>query len=399
MKKLLVVTETFFPENFLINDLVQQWQRDGYQVDILTQWPSYPHGRIYAGYQNQYYAKEKWGTSTIHRFRLIEGYKESKIKKILNYWVFVRVGTKIAKKIGREYDHIVIHQTGPLTLALPAIAIKKKFHTPITIWTFDIWPDAVYAYGFPKIKPLEWFLNAIIRKVYRNCDHILVSSQKFAETIQPYVVEKKIEYAPNWLLPQKFIPSTLQLTHDKVHFTFTGNISISQNLENVIRGFAAAHLSNAQLNIIGDGVKRMELENIVKHENLSNIIFHGAYPYNQMDDILQQSNMLVLPLIADPGIEKTEPFKLQSYLMAGKPILGIVRGSAKEIIEREHLGLCADPSDIQSIANSFNEALHIIENPSLLKNIQQRAYHLMNTRFNRDQIIQKINSIIGMEES
>ena len=41
-KKALVLGEAFYPEDFLINDLVQEWEKAGYQLEVLTRSPSYP---------------------------------------------------------------------------------------------------------------------------------------------------------------------------------------------------------------------------------------------------------------------------------------------------------------------------------------------------------------------
>lgn len=392
MKKILVVTEVFYPENFLINDLVLQWQKDGYRVDVLTQYPSYPVGRLFPGYKNEFYSTEEWGSSTIHRFKLVEGYKESKIKKILNYWTFVRIGTRIAKKIGKDYAHVFVHQTGPLTLALPAVALKKKYGIPLTIWSFDIWPDAVYAYGFPRNFILETFLKHIIRKVYCNSDHILVSSKRFEEVISSYVPQKKIEYIPNWLISGKTTESKLRLDSENINFTFTGNISVSQNLKNVILGFAMSKIKNAVLNIVGDGSSFNSIKKLIEEERIQNVFLHGRFPYNEMADILAQSDILILPLIADEGIEKTEPLKLQSYLTAQKPILGIVRGSARDIIIEEGLGICADPVNIADIALKFEQVVEYAHKNA--EQIKLSAQKLLDTRFNREHIIRKINSII-----
>ena len=35
-KKILIVTECFYPEEFKINDLALSWKNKGYEVDILT---------------------------------------------------------------------------------------------------------------------------------------------------------------------------------------------------------------------------------------------------------------------------------------------------------------------------------------------------------------------------
>lgn len=392
MKKILIITEIFYPESGLINDFVQELQNRGYEVDVLTQHPSYPESFIFPGYLNEYYSTEQWGKTTIHRFKFTEGYKTSKWKKIRNYWTFVKVGKKIARKIGNNYDHILVYQTGPLTLALPAVEIKKKFGKKLTIWTFDIWPDTVYAYGFPKKFPLTVFLKYIIQKVYKNSDNILVSSRLFAPSIQLYIPDKDIIYVPNWMIEEKQEQSNLRLPSDNFNFTFTGNISISQNLKNVLLGWKVANLDNAILNIVGDGSYIDELKELINKESIKKVVLHGRYPSNQIVDILKQSDTLILPLVANHGVEKTEPYKIQSYLQSGKPIMGIIKGGGREIIVENNLGLCADPLDIQDIAQKFKDSIDFASLNA--QKVALVSLELMNKRFNRSQIINKVLSII-----
>ena len=51
--KILILTERFFPEEFLINDLAAEWRSAGHDVEVLTQVPSYPGDRIFSGYRNR----------------------------------------------------------------------------------------------------------------------------------------------------------------------------------------------------------------------------------------------------------------------------------------------------------------------------------------------------------
>ncbi|MDL2214917.1 glycosyltransferase family 4 protein [Dysgonomonas sp. OttesenSCG-928-M03] len=392
MKSILVVTEVFYPENGLINDFVKELQNRGYKVDVLTQHPSYPESVIFPGYKNEYYNIEQWGEVTIHRFKFIEGYKNSIVKKVRNYWTFVKVGKEIARKIGNNYDHILVYQTGPLTLALPAVEIKKKYGKPLTIWTFDIWPDTVYAYGFPKIFPLTGFLNRLIKKIYSSCDNILVSSKGFIQSIQNYVPDKEIQYAPNWMIDEQQESCPLVLNKDKFNFTFTGNISVSQNLENVLLGWDLANLDNAILNIVGGGSSLQALEHLIKEKNIKNVKLHGRYPSNQIADILFQSDTLILPLIPNHGIDKTEPFKIQSYLQSGKPIMGVIAGAGRSIILDNELGLCADPMNIKDISEKFKDSIpYARENVSRIKSSSKK---LIDERFNRGLIIEKVISVI-----
>lgn len=385
--KILIVSEVFWPEDFIINDLAREWVKMGHTVEVLTQYPSYPQSYVFDGYVNKGCTDEEWGGIRIHRFPFIEGYRDSKLRKFGNYLYFIREGKKLARKLETKYDCVFVSQTGPLTVAYPALAVGRQQGIPVYIWTCDIWPDVVYSYGVPRNKVTDRILTKVISKIYNGCSKIFVSSKRFEETISQYT-DTKIIYAPNWLRPSEEVRSELRLPADKVNFTFTGNISRYQNLENTVRGFAKAALPYAQLNIVGDGSYAEAVRRVITETGVTNVVMHGRRPYAEMADLLAQSDVLVLPLMPHEGIEKTEPYKLQSYLAAGKPVLGVLRGSGRDIIEEGEIGLCAEPDDVDDIARAFGEAVvYAHENAELVKG---NAKRIMDDRFNKNSIVERI---------
>ena len=206
---------------------------------------------------------------------------------------FVVFGSVIALFIAKRYKRVFIFHTGPLSLAIPGILIKKISKAPVTIWSFDLWPATVYAYGFKKTKLLSWFLDSLVRLIYKNCDNIIVSSLGFVPELKKYVLDKPVYVAPNW--PQteniKSQKSSIILEPGKMHFTFTGNVGKVQNLENVIIGFRNAALQDAQLNIIGDGSHLGFLKSMVACEKIQDVVFHGHIPVTEISDILDQSDV------------------------------------------------------------------------------------------------------------
>ena len=45
--KILIVTQYFWPENFRINELCEEFTNLGHNITILTGYPNYPIGEIY----------------------------------------------------------------------------------------------------------------------------------------------------------------------------------------------------------------------------------------------------------------------------------------------------------------------------------------------------------------
>ena len=49
MKRILVVSQHFWPEPFRINDIVEGFVEDGLEVDVLCGLPNYPRGEWFSG--------------------------------------------------------------------------------------------------------------------------------------------------------------------------------------------------------------------------------------------------------------------------------------------------------------------------------------------------------------
>jgi glycosyltransferase involved in cell wall biosynthesis len=390
--KYLVIGEAFYPEDFLINDLVKEWEQEGHQIEVLTRAPSYPAGKVFPGYKNKLYQKEKWGNILIRRFPVIPGYHKSTVVKVLNYLSFVFFGSMIALFIAKRYKRIFIYHTGPLSLAIPGILIKKISKAPVTIWSFDLWPATVYAYGFKKTKLLSWFLDGLVKWIYRNCENIIVSSQGFVPELKKYVIDKTIHFAPNWPQTENIVnkKSSITLEAGKVHFTFTGNVGKVQNLENVIKGFHEAALQNTQLNIFGDGSHLEYLKTMVADAKIDDVIFHGRIPLSEISDILAQSDVLLISLIPDPVMELTLPLKFQTYLRAAKPVYAVMSGEVNRIVSEFQLGEVADPQNLDEITNGFKR---FDLSQKRKDEIKSQCEFLINTVYNRKKIIQSITGI------
>lgn len=392
-QKILVITERFYPENFIINDLVCSFRQKGFEVSILTQNPSYPLGKIFEGYKNHIFKKYIWKKITIYRFFTVLGYQKKIFFKLLNYFNFAFVSTVIAVFIGRKFDKVFIYQSGPLTLATAGIIIKKLYKKPVTIWTQDIWPDAVYNYGFRKSRYLDLFLDKFIRFIYANCKNIFVASRGFKDRISKYAADKKIHYFPNWPMfdcsPSE--DAGIKLS-DKFNFTFAGNVGKFQNLENVIKGFKvfAAKGEQAQLNIIGDGSHFKNLKNLVSNEKISDVVFWGRKKTAEMPAYFKATDALVISLNDTPTGRLTLPSKFQVYLTCGKPIFAVIAGETADLIKKYKLGVVSDPFDFASIAVGFKQMIEFARKEN---NFEIRTKTLLNNEFSKDKIIGRMLKI------
>lgn len=395
-KKILIVTECFYPEEFKINDIALSWKNKGYDIDVLTLVPTYPFGKVFSNFKNTFFRKENYQDINIFRVYAITGYRDSAFKKKMKYLNFMILGSIIAILKGRKYDYIFGFNLGALTDMLPVVLIKKLYKKRTTLWVQDIWPDSLYAYGFKKNKILHNILNIFVKFIYRNIDAIAISSKGF-ETKLAHYTKKDINfhYLPNWSdnLDISSLAEKVDETNKVVNFTFAGNIGKLQNLENIISAYSSLSdecQKKSQLSIVGDGSNLAKLKILAK--NNSNIIFYGRQPSSKMSEYYNNSDFLIVSLINDPLFSALIPSKTQTYIAAKKPILAIINGETANIVKDNNLGLYADPSNIKDISKLFKKCIEM--NKEERENFINRNDYLLQTVFNKEKIIESLLKLV-----
>ncbi|MDP8265664.1 MAG: glycosyltransferase family 4 protein [Candidatus Aceula meridiana] len=395
-KSVLIITERFYPEEFGINDLALAWRAKGFEVAVLTQLPSYPFDKIYDGYTNKLFQKEKWEGIKIYRVCSLMGYRKNVFLKVLNYLWFAFLASFTVLFIGRKYDAIFVYQVGPLTQAIPAMIAKTFFQIKMYLWTLDIWPDTVYAYGFKRGKFSAKLLNWFVGLVYRNCETVFISCRGFKEKIQCYAPNACIVFAPQWAPSEMNFRDirSQRCFHEGFNFTFAGNIGKVQNLENVIRVFCLAQrrYRDMNLNIIGDGSHLECLKDIASKEKVQNVFFWGRQPLKEMPQWFEESDALIISLVDKPIFSLTVPAKFQAYLASRKPIFCVMRGETASLVKDYNIGLIADPADENAIQSGFENFFNLPQEKA--REFKKNMHILLEKEFDHDKVIQRMTKKI-----
>jgi len=383
-KKILILTERFFPEAFLVNDLASVWQSQNCSVEVLTQVPSYPYDKIMPGYRNKLFqTTTEFNGIPVHRVRTVLGYNSSLTRKILNYLSFAFLTSLWMLFRGRKYDRIFTFHSGPLTMASAGMTARFLLRKKCLIWTQDIWPESVYNYGIRKNRINALLLDLLVRSIYSAYSWIAVSCPGFIDYLKPYT-RKPVHFIPQWTSLHTVVPE--KRGSGPFIFTFAGNIGSVQNLARVVSVFGQMNCPCAELHIVGDGILLPHLKALAAENHFENIVFTGRLPMERMPEIFECSDMLIISLNAEFNL--TIPAKFQAYIASGRPLLGIVAGDTKMMIEKYGLGVVADPSDPDSIAAAFRRCLE--SSPEERLQWRRNALALSEEQFNREKIIRQL---------
>jgi colanic acid biosynthesis glycosyl transferase WcaI len=393
---ILIVTQYFWPENFRITHLAQDLANLGHKITILTGKPNYPSGIIYPGYRALGIQQEYLGSLLIIRSPLIPRGQNSKIRLSLNYLSFVIMATFVGALKKLKSDVIFVYGPSPITVCLPAIFLKKLTKVPLLFWVQDLWPESVASVNAIRNKLILQWLHKLVHFIYHRCDYILTSSQAYFSSIKKYTIdEKKLRYFPQsaepFYQPLESSENPGQLGLPKgFRILFSGNLGIAQNLELILD---AAELVKENTEIkwifIGDGSKRRWLQNErVKRQLTDTVFWLGFYPPEKMPYFFSQADTLLITLRCDTLFALTIPAKLQSYLACAKPIVAVLQGEGKRIIEEAEAGL----------VSANEEAPSLVETVLMMKNRSNEERKIMGQNgrdyfkkhFHRDMLLKKL---------
>ncbi|WP_242392039.1 glycosyltransferase family 4 protein [Anaeromyxobacter oryzisoli] len=357
--RILLVCPYYWPEPFRVARVAADLKARGHEVEVLTGLPNYPAGRFYAGYGARGPFHEEHEGIAITRVPLVPRGAGGAIRLLLNYLSFAVTASWKALSLGRRrWDVVFVFQLSPVTAILPAVVMRALYGTPVAIWVQDLWPESVASTGFGRSRLLYAAARAISAWLYRRCDRIAGTSRAFRARLEALGVPGwRFSYLPQWaedFFGERAKGPALAAPRWASGFPimFAGNLGRVQALETVV---AAAEQVRDDPEIrwvfVGDGSQREWLETEVSRRGLQDRIFLlGRHPAEEMPAFFAKAGAMLVSLKRDDTMALTIPAKVQSYLAAGRPILGSIDGEGARVIEEAGAGLTAPAGDPAALA-------------------------------------------------
>lgn len=358
--KLLIVSQYFYPESFIINDVARTLVEQGHAVTVLTGKPNYPDGRIFAGYRAGGIQRERTSEGVeVIRVPLWPRGRGGARNLVLNYLSFVVSGLVLFPWLlrGRSFDAALVFAPSPLTQAIPAILLKWIKRMPLSIWVQDLWPESLAATGFVRNRPLLRAVGWMVRGIYAQADLLLLQSRAFTEAVRKYAPVDKLVYFPNLIDTRptnasKPLPADLApLFDDAFTVVFTGNIGTAQAMETVAAAAALLKGEDAvRLIVIGSGSRLAWLNEQKAERGLENLHLPGRFAPDVMPAVFSRASALLVSLRDEAIFAQTVPSKVQAYLAAGRPIIAALSGEGARIIAEAGAGEACAPEDPHALA-------------------------------------------------
>ena len=290
-------------------------------MQVLTGQPNYPGGTILREFRSHL---PKWSEifgAPVLRVPIIARGKGSGLHLGANYLSFAASASLHGvARMHKPVDVVLAYEPSPVTVALPALALGKRFRAPVLMWIQDLWPETLRATG---VLPDGLALNAagwLTGMIHRAMDGLLVQSRAFSPMLERQgVASTKITYLPNWAedyFQPISVPSTApergELPEGFV-VLFAGNLGVAQGLE-VVLGAAERLRDIKDLHwvFLGDGRQAASLHKEVERRHLGNVHFMGSRASEAMPTWFALADALLVTLRPDPLYGLTIPSKVQA---------------------------------------------------------------------------------------
>jgi glycosyltransferase involved in cell wall biosynthesis len=165
---------------------------------------------------------------------------------------------------------------------------------------------------------------------------------------------------------------------------YAGNIGLTSCLEDIL---AAAELLVAEPDIrfviVGEGVKKAELEGAARSKGLENVLFLPYQPRDLFPNMLAAADLSLVTLNRNSSLTSL-PSKIFNIMASARPILGVAPPESEiaHLIREGECGVNIPPAHPESLADAI---LKLRPQHDLLTQMGQNGRSQLETKFSRVQ--------------
>jgi glycosyltransferase involved in cell wall biosynthesis len=241
----------------------------------------------------------------------------------------------------------------------------------------------------------------MVRFIYNRCAFVLGQSRGFVDSIAKYCDDKKkIRYFPSWaedVFADENVNPAPEIPEMTDGFTvmFAGNVGEAQDFPCVLDAVEQLKDNTAiRWVIVGDGRKSEWLKSEVIRRGLQDqVLLPGRFPVERMPSLYAHADALLVSLKRDPVFSMTIPGKVQSYLLVGKPMLGMMDGEGAAVISDASAGLSCDAGDAAGLAQAVLTLAAMT--PEHRKQLGLNGQKYAQQEFGRSQLMDRLEALLG----
>lgn len=387
------------PGGSRFNEMTRVWAESGHQVTIISGMVHYASGKKRDKHKGKFIVKETYDTNiTVYRCHVSEAYNSNFIGRLWAYFSFVFSSVLAGIfKATQQYD-VVLVTSPPLFVGITGYLLSRWKRIPLVFEIRDLWPESAIDTGVLTNKTIIRFAYWFEGFIYRQSKIINCLTPAFRTKLieEKHVPANKTVMIPNaadFSLSEELLHSfdseafRKQLNwHDKFVVTYVGAHGVANHLIQLIE--VAQLLKNTPVHfvLIGDGMQKPMLKEETQKRGLTNVQFVDSVPKKEVFKYILASDLGSSVLKKNDTFKTVYSNKTFDYMSCRKPILMVIDGVSRELVETAQCGVYAEPEDAADIAAKIQG---YITDKDRLTTDGINGYRYARTHFDRAHLAQE----------
>ena len=286
------------------------------------------------------------------------------LARALNYATFLVQALRVAMR--SERPDVVLAMTDPPVIGSVALAVARRFHAPLVVVSQDVFPETASRLGRVDNALVIQFLRMLTTRYLRNAQRVVA----IGETMRTHLIAKgappaNLVVIPNWVDTRALTPSprTNEWAQrnglaDGFVVMHSGNVGHAQDLDSLVRAAALLRdLDDLTIAIVGDGVRRAELESLARELGATNVRFLPYQLRETLTESLSAADVHVVGLAA--GLAGyVVPSRIYGVLAVARPVICAAEPESEtaQLVERAGCGIVVPPGSPELLAQAIRGA-------------------------------------------
>jgi glycosyltransferase involved in cell wall biosynthesis len=299
----------------------------------------------------------------------------------------------------RRPDVIVV-ETDPPVLGTLGAFLKVWHRCRLVFYLQDLYPEVGLILGRLKPGLLTALLHRATQLGLRHADRVVVLGEDMRRRVLARgIPAEKIAVVPNWVdvdaIRPLGVPSPFRAevgTGDRFVVMYSGNLGLSQNLEQVLEAARVLRDEPVLFLLVGEGAARSALEERVAAWKLDNVCFRTYQPKEKLAESLGAAEVHLIPLRR--GLAGCiVPSKLYGILAA---VVAYIVAADKDseaawVAEESGSGLRIEPDDAGQLVEAIRWCLaHRDE----LRQMGRRGRELAESTYSRGRAVARFADVL-----
>jgi len=183
---------------------------------------------------------------------------------------------------------------------------------------------------------------------------------------------------------------------DKFVITYVGAHGVANHLIQVIDAAEELQNTNLIIQLIGDGMNKNDLVQEVENRTIENVKFVSSMPKREVFKYILASDMGAAVLKKTDTYKTVYSNKTFDYMACKKPVLLLIDGVSRELVEKADCGIYAEPENIEDILLKIKFVMNEW-NAATLKAKGRNGYLYAKEHFDRTVLANKYVTLIGKQ--